>query len=325
MSQSTIEWTDQTWSPVTGCTKISPGCQNCYAERMAKRQLGMAKARARKVGVTSRVWDAAMAGEKYRNGFNVTCHPAVLGDPLHWKKPRNIFVCSMSDLFHKDVPDDFISSVFAVMATCPQHTFQVLTKRPARMAYFMSADRLNNPGQRSRPHLINQSARDLHLKYPFASDDFLDAGRYDWPPPNVHLLTSCENQEMANLRIPHLLKCPGAVHGVSLEPLLGPVDLQLRRTEPCSHPGCFSHVSHPCEGCGYQAGRLPIDWVIVGGESGPGARPMDPEWVRDIRDQCVAAGVPFFFKGWGGVNKWKLGRELDGRTWDEMPHTGARI
>ena len=181
----------KTWNPVTGCTKISAGCQHCYAERMSKRLAGR-------------------FGYPADEPFRVTLHPDKIDKPLHWKKPRKVFVCSMGDLFHEDVPDEFIDKVFAVMALSPRHTFQVLTKRPDRMAGYMAGDWKQNPGQRSRPHLINHAAADMHRQYPFASDDFLDPGRYPWPPENVQLLTSCENQEMANLRIPHLLKCPGA-------------------------------------------------------------------------------------------------------------------
>jgi len=244
-ANSKIEWTETTWNPVTGCTKISTGCKNCYAERMAKRL-------------------QAAGVEKYRNGFEATLHPNELERPLRWRKPRMIFVCSMSDLFHDDVPDDFIRSVFEVMQQASLHTFQVLTKRAERMA-----DLLTRP---------------------------------DWPlPPNVWVGVTAENQAMADRRIPHLLRIHRAsVRFISAEPLLGPIDLD-----------------RAC--CTFDQYAVGIDWVIVGGESGPGARPMQPEWVRDIRDQCQAAGVPFFFKQWGGTNKKKTGRLLDGRTWDEMP------
>lgn len=240
-SGSAIEWTNATWNPVTGCTKISQGCKNCYAERMAVRL-------------------QAMGQPNYANGFQVTVQEHMLDLPLSWKKPRLVFVNSMSDLFHKDVPTEFIRRVFAVMERAPHHTFQVLTKR---------ADRLR------------AIAADL-----------------PWPG-NVWMGVSVEDQRAANERVPHLLLTPAAVRFLSCEPLLGPIRFE----------------AIPAWGGALDS----LHWVIVGGESGPGARPMDPEWARTIRDQCLRAGVPFFFKQWGGVNKAKTGRELDGRTWDEMP------
>ena len=233
MAASKIEWTDATWNPVTGCNKISPGCKRCYAERLSKRlkATGMAK---------------------YRNGFAVTLHPDTLEIPLRWRKPRSIFVNSMSDLYHPEVPDDFIAEVFDVMTRAHWHRYQVLTKRPERVASLNS--------------------------------------RLPWPA-QIWQGVSVEQQDYAR-RIDLLRETAAAVKFLSLEPLLGPLpDLDL-------------------------AG---IDWVIVGGESGPGARPMQPDWARDIRDQCLNAGVPFHFKQWGGVFKKRNGRELDGRTWDEMP------
>ena len=233
MAASKIEWTDATWNPVTGCNKVSPGCKRCYAERMSKRlkATGMAK---------------------YRNGFAVTLHPDTLEIPLRWRKPRSIFVNSMSDLFHPEVPDDFIAAVFGVMSRADWHRYQVLTKRPERAA-------------------------SLNLRLPW--------------PAQIWLGASVENVDYVD-RIDLLREIDAAIKFLSLEPLLGPLpNLDL-------------------------AG---IDWVIVGGESGPGARPMQEAWARDIRDQCLAAGVPFYFKQWGGVFKKRNGRELDGRTWDEMP------
>ena len=230
---SKIEWTETTWNPVTGCTKISYGCKHCYAERMSKRL-------------------QAMGMEKYRRGFEVVVHDSVLQEPLKWKNPTLVFVNSMSDLFHKAVPTEFVQSVFGVMNQASQHTFQVLTKRPGRVKQ-------------------------------------IDA-RLDWAP-NIWLGTSIESEKWLH-RLERLKSTGARTKFLSLEPLLGPLpDLDL-------------------------AG---IDWVIVGGESGPGARPMDAEWVREIRDNCVDSEVPFFFKQWGGVFKKKTGRTLDGRTWDEMP------
>ena len=237
MSENTgIEWTDATWNPVTGCNKVSPGCKNCYAERMANRL-------------------KATGTPKYRNGFEVTLHPQTLEIPLHWRKPRSIFVNSMSDLFHPDVPDSFIKQVFDVMEQAPQHRFQVLTKRPERLAEL---------------------------------DDALT-----WPS-NVWMGVSVESQAYLP-RIDLLRQTGAAVKFLSLEPLLGPL------------PALNLDGVH---------------WVIVGGESGPGARPMAAEWARDVRDQCLAAGVPFHFKQWGGVVKKANRRELDGHTWDESPDPG---
>lgn len=230
---SKIEWTTASWNPVTGCTKISEGCRYCYAARMAKRL-------------------QAMGQPNYRNGFKVTLHEHMLEVPLGWKRPQLIFVNSMSDLFHRDVPLEFIKRVFGIMRAASHHRFQVLTKRAGRLASL--------------------------------------APSLDWPG-NVWLGVTVENSEYLD-RIDRLRAIPAAVKFLSLEPLLGPMaSLNL----------------------------MNIDWVIVGGESGPGARPMAPQWVRDIRSQCLAKGVAFFFKQWGGVNKKKAGRSLDGRTWDEMP------
>lgn len=233
MAQSSIEWTDATWNPTTGCTKISPGCKHCYAERMSKRL-------------------KAMGIEKYANGFEITLHEDALEIPLTWKKPQIIFVNSMSDLFHEDLPQDFIQKVFSVMRQAHWHQFQVLTKR-------------------SR-HLLEL------------------APSIDWPA-NVWMGVSVENANYI-FRIDHLRQTKAYIKFLSLEPLLGPLsNLNL-------------------EG---------IDWVIVGGESGPGARPLRKEWVIEIRDQCLASDVPFFFKQWGGVQKKRTGRELDGTTWNGMP------
>ncbi|HXK62041.1 MAG TPA: phage Gp37/Gp68 family protein [Acidobacteriota bacterium] len=233
MASTKIEWTESTWNPLTGCTKISPGCKNCYAERLAIRL-------------------KAMGQPNYVNGFRLTLHPQSLELPLKWKKPQHIFVNSMSDLFHADVPLPFIREVFSVMKSAWWHRFQVLTKR---------SDRLRELSD--------------HLEW----------------APNIWMGVSVENEDFT-YRIDDLRKTGAAVRFLSLEPLLGPVrELNLES----------------------------IDWVIVGGESGPRARRMDPAWVTEILSQCVAAGVPFFFKQWGGTNKKKAGRLLQGRTWDEMP------
>ncbi|MDF1552459.1 MAG: phage Gp37/Gp68 family protein [Deferrisomatales bacterium] len=228
-----IEWTQETWNPVTGCTKVSPGCKHCYAARMAPRL-------------------QAMGQEKYADGFAVRCHEKELERPGRWRNPRSVFVNSMGDLFHEEVPEAFIQRVFEAMRATPRHTFQVLTKRAERLAEM--------------------------------------SPQITWPA-NVWMGVSVEDANCTD-RIEHLLTTEASVKFLSVEPLLGPIP------------------ELPVAG---------IDWVIVGGESGPGARPMDPAWVSQLRDRCVRAGVPFFFKQWGGVNKKKSGRLLDGRTWDEVP------
>lgn len=232
-AKSSIEWTEMTWNPVTGCVKISKGCTHCYAERMAKRLTAMGSAR-------------------YVNGFAPTLHDDLIDLPVRWKKPRTVFVNSMSDLFQEAVPDDFIRRVFATMAACPQHTFQILTKR---------SDRVASLGQ-----------------------------TLPWPA-NVWMGVSVENAKVLD-RIDDLRAVPAQVRFLSCEPLIGPL------------------------------GALDLDgihWAIVGGESGPKARPMREEWAQDIREQCEDQGVAFFFKQWGGVRKEKFGRELNGRTYDAMP------
>lgn len=229
-ASSRIEWTDATWNPVTGCTAISAGCQNCYARRMALRL-------------------QAMGQRRYANGFRVTVHPETLDEPRHWRKSRMVFVCSMGDLFHKDVPNWFIQEVFRVMKECPRHTFQILTKRPERMA---------------------------------TQDEKF------WSP-NVWAGVTVENQD-ATERLAELLDVPAAVRFISCEPLIGEVTLGNLRG---------------------------VRWVIVGGETGPGARPMQPDWARAIRDHCLAAKVPFFFKRQGGPRGGSP--LLDGREWREMP------
>lgn len=233
MAQMTsIEWTQATWNPVTGCTKVSPGCKHCYAERMARRL-------------------HAMGQPRYADGFRLTLQDDLVEQPLRWRTPRRIFVNSMSDLLHPDVPEEFIRRVFRTMEKAHWHQFQILTKRPERL------DALNS---------------------------------FDWPA-NVWMGVSVENEDYI-WRIEHLRAVPAAVRFLSLEPLLGPL-----RALPLAG----------------------IHWVIVGGESGPRARPMDPEWVRQIRSRCLERGVPFFFKQWGGTRKSRTGRELDGRTWSQFP------
>jgi protein gp37 len=227
----------------------------------------------------------------------VNCVPKALDMPLRWKKPQMVAVALMGDLFHEKVPTEFIAKVFVIMSLCQQHTFQVLTKRPERMAEVCAA----HPW--FAKVLVSSSGKESAA----CSYQIL---------PNVWLGTSVENQATANERIPHLLKCPAVVRFLSVEPMLGAIDLDSEEADQVHALGCGN------SGC--ECGDRGVDWVIVGGESGPGARPMHPDWARGIRDQCQAAGVPFFFKQWGGVNKKRTGRVLDGRTWDEMPATAKR-
>ncbi len=234
MAQSHIEWTEMTWNPVTGCDKLSDGCRFCYAEAFAKRLQGM--------GV-----------EKYQNGFTLTLHPETLREPFKWKKPRVVFVNSMGDLFHKDIPLDYVRQVFSVMHQNPHHVFQVLTKRADVLRYYDSEGLL-------------------------------------WSH-NIWMGVSVENESSMH-RIEQLRETGARVKFLSCEPLLGPLPAMNLQG---------------------------IDWVIVGGESGRNARPIKAEWVQDIREQCLAATVPFFFKQWGGFNKKKAGRMLDGRVWDQTP------
>lgn len=277
--RSSIEWTDSTWNPVTGCDRVSEGCDHCYALTLAARLKAMGNPRYQRDG------DRRRSGP----GFGVTLHPDKLTEPLRWRTPRMVFVNSMSDLFHDDVPEGFIARVFAVMEQAGRHTFQVLTKRPARMA------RLMNSAE------FMQRARLIAALAP-ANGDKRRTER--WPPPNVWLGTSVENQRWADIRVPHLLRTPAEVRFLSCEPLLGPVDLT-------------AWLETDREAAGEPSGR--VEWIIVGGESGRNARPMHLDWARSLRDQCVPTGVPFFFKQWGGRTPKAGGRELDGRTWDEMP------
>jgi protein gp37 len=236
---SAIEWTDATWNPVTGCTKVGPGCDNCYAERFAERFRGV-------------------AGHPYEPGFDLTLRPERLDQPLNWKQSRRVFVNSMSDLFHKEVPFDFVDVVFESMERANQHVFQVLTKRSSRLRTY-----INN--------------------------------RYSMCEPPSHIWLGVSIEDGACLsRLRHLRETKASVRFLSLEPLIGPMG-KLKLVD--------------------------IHWVIVGGESGPRARHPDPEWVREIRNQCIAGEVPFFFKQWGGIRPKSNGRELDGREWNEYPPT----
>ncbi|MDI9393487.1 MAG: phage Gp37/Gp68 family protein [Synergistota bacterium] len=328
--KSRIEWTDATWNPVTGCTPISMGCENCYAKRHAERFRGR-------------------FGYPADDPFRVTFHEDRLEHPLRWAKPRKIFVCSMGDLFHDDVELEWLYKIFGVIARCPQHRFMVLTKRPARMRIFFNTP-IPVPG---------------HYGYYIKREGVpLEVFNHLW------LGVTAENQRTADERIPILLQIPAAVRFVSVEPMLGPVDIspwdkcdlcgRLRNSfDPDKILGvwgssfCHEHYN-PFNGCEGTYERHALDWVICGGESGPGARPMHPYWAQSLRDQCVNAQVPFFFKQWGewesaeqpgtdvvlrrlesnqcvskgGENSYMLhtrvgkkaaGRELDGREWNEWP------
>ena len=239
MSKSKIEWTESTWNPVSGCTKVSRGCDNCYAERMAMRL-------------------KAMGTRGYENGFDVTLHPHALDKPLKMKKPQVIFVNSMSDIFHDKIPDEFIFQIFEVMNKAHWHTFQVLTKRPKRLAKI--------------------------------------ASKLNWTD-NIWMGVTVEANEYVD-RVDYLRDCPAKIKFLSLEPLIDSVD-------KLDYTG--------------------IDWVIVGGESGYGARVMQKEWVLEIRDRCENENIDFFFKQWGGVNKKKAGRELDGKYYDDMPELNSNL
>lgn len=262
--KSGIEWTDATWNPVTGCTKVSAGCKHCYAKYQAWPRL------------------AAMPNTVYtgREFEQVQLHPERLDQPFRWTKPRMIFVNSMSDLFHEDVPDEFIDKVFAVMALAKQHTFQILTKRPERMLRYLSAI--------NRENHVKGIIWMMLGKMPKRSSA---AMKSPWPLPNAWLGVSVEDQAAADARIPLLLQTPAAVRWISAEPLLGPVDL----------PGLFYYGTERTGGVVplRDRGHTQLDWVVVGGESGPKARPMHPDWPRSLRDQCAVAGVPFLFKQWG--------------------------
>lgn len=290
-----ISWCDETWNPTTGCSRVSEGCRNCYAAKLAPRLAGMGQK-----GYTKLPWTAKNAPE------NVFLHPDRLDKPFKWKKPRRVFVNSMSDLFHEQVPDDFIEQVFSVMALADRHTFQVLTKRPERMARLLADDGFAEA-----------------VTYVEGDEGY---GHLPWPLPNVWLGTSVEDQRAADERIPHLLRTPAAVRFLSCEPLIGEVwiDRYLWFSGP-STAGPWKDALGRHRGGGGIGGQMmsaresgDIGWVIAGGESGPGFRPMDPDWPRSLRDQCVAAGVPFFFKQWGG-SRSEGEALLDGEEWRQFP------
>jgi protein gp37 len=308
---SGIEWTDATWNPIVGCSLVSPGCTNCYAMKMAARIDKMARSNHAKLhqelGVDAPPFTHHYAGltQASKAGAVWTGQVAlapehILAQPLHWKRPRRIFVNSMGDLFHESVPDEWIDQAFAVMALSPHHTFQVLTKRSKRMReYIMRQDERGRWPAMDRAAIIAVAGR--------FNTPALDL-RNGWPLPNVWLGVSAEDQARADERIPDLLATPAAVRFVSAEPLLGPVD--FRSICPSDTQwNALTGIGYACgssDDCRFSHARL--DWIIVGGESGPGARPMHPEWARAIRDQCLTAGVPFFFKQWG---EWAPGENAD--------------
>ncbi len=312
--KTAIEWTDATWNPVTGCTKVSTGCKNCYAEAAFPRT-------AAGQTVPDGYKQAGFCGKRPvtrpRRFTDVRCHPERLDKPLRWRKPRRVFVNSMSDLFHEAVPDKFIDQVFATMALAPRHTFQVLTKRPERMRALLFVSQLRIQATTER---LFYSKR----------DDEDDPPRPKWPLPNVWLGVSCEDQLTADDRIPILLHTPAAKRFVSLEPLLGPIDLtggKHRRLDPPPKPRYLvsprDRKQSLATGASFYLGKpVGLDWVIVGGESGPKARPCDVAWIRSIVEQGKTAGVPYFVKqlgarpvvfgeGWGELSDRKGGNPAE--------------
>lgn len=327
-----IEWTDATWNPITGCAIVSPGCTNCYAMRLAGTRLQHHPSRA---GLTV----SSKAGPVWTGETRLNLD--WLTQPLQWQRPRKIFVCAHGDLFAESVPDAWIDQIFAVMALCPQHIFQVLTKRADRMrAYFNGpypdgngvAARIADASWLFAPHRNRLPDPLVFIEVPIGPR--LENGEPEfgwrrmvhpraWPLPNVWLGVSCEDQKRANERIPALLDTPAALRFISAEPLLGPLDLEAIKVQVAGEPPeWFYHLDALTGEAWDDEGSIPeafdrgtapkIDWIIVGGESSPGARPMHPDWPRDIRDQCQEAGTPFFFKQWG---EWSPHtREIEGPT-----------
>jgi len=277
MAQTRIEWAERVWNPVTGCAPISEGCQNCYAKRMSKRLAGR-------------------CGYDKDNTFKVALHPDRLIEPLKWRKPSRIFVCSMGDLFYEDVPFSFIEEVFSIMNEAERHTFMILTKRPERMLQFINW------------YIDRCSDESVGLIY--------------YMPSNIWLGVTAENQQRADKRIPLLLQIPAVIKFVSVEPMLGPIDLsKWLFCDVCDNTGKYLNFAFDeIEDCPVCYGNKPLlDWVICGGETGPNRRPADINWMRKLRDQCFGANVPFFLKQMEVDGKIVKMPELDGRTWDEMP------
>ena len=317
-----IEWTDSTWNVVNGCSVVSPGCTNCYAMRLAGTRLQHHPSRS---GLTQ----ISKAGPVWTG--EVRFNDKVLLDPLRWRRPRKIFVCAHGDLFHENVPDEWIDKVFAVMALCPQHVFQVLTKRPERMRGYMTP----RPDECDRPAVgkrLGTAGKVWNAAFRLVNDKpgifsrALDAQgitteAMPWPLPNVWLGVSVEDQKRADERIPILLDTPAAIRWLSCEPLLGPVDLtakeNLAERIVRSRIEASTGVRQP-----YRSYLSKIDWVIAGGESGPGARPMDEAWARSLRDQCADAGVPFLFKQWGA---WLPAGQIAAETGLWNPSCGSPL
>lgn len=303
--KSSIEWTDSTWNVVTGCDRVSAGCDRCYALALAARLKAMGNPRYRRDG------EPPTSGP----GFGVALHPDLLTVPFRWTKPRRVFVNSMSDLFHAEVPTEFVARVFAAMALAPRHTFQVLTKRPQRMARLLASDDFVRAVGRAMDGL----AGSLPPGEPLALDRCCRSDRGAmppaWPLPNVWVGVSVESRDVA-WRIDWLVRTPAAVRFLSCEPLLGYIDLApwLWRS-PRGAPRHSVGAVNPA----IDARQDVLQWVITGGESGPGHRPLDPDWARALRDQCVEAGVAYFHKQNGGRTPKVGGRLLDGREWNEMP------
>lgn len=290
--KSSIEWTDATWNIVTGCSRVSAGCERCYAERLAATRL---KHHPSRQGLTD--------GHGRWNG-EIRFNEQWLAQSLRWRRPRRIFVAAHGDLFHENVPVDWLDRIFAVMALCPRHDFQILTKRPERMRAYLRDSLVAN-----RIHGVIYSwllhgkpgpagfrfSREVRWRAAARADRWQP--QFDWPLPNAWIGVSAEDQPTADKRISVLRQIPAALRWLSAEPLLGPMAID-------------DHLAR-------------LDWVVAGGESGPGARPMDPAWVRSLRNQCICARVPYFFKQWGGTTAKAGGCELDGRTWRQMPNSEA--
>lgn len=289
--KTAISWTDATWNPVVGCSHASPGCDHCYAERFAGRLRGMGRPE----------YQEAHDGQRWtgRTAFL----PERLSQPLSWRKPRRIFPCSMGDLFHESVSNEQIAAVFGIMAGCPQHTFQVLTKRADRMREWfrwIAREPVSLPAATTGP-----ARGALWHAWNIGVEACVPSHHrpWGWPLPNVWLGVTAEDQRRADERIPHLLQCPAALRFVSVEPMVGAVDLlrtsRLTMRNEAPQPRWLHQLS----------------WVICGGESGPGARPMHPEWARSLRDQCKAAGVAFHFKQWG---EWATGAQMSEAAWVDL-------
>lgn len=321
MNNTIISWTEKTWNPVSGCSPVSEGCANCYAKRMAQRLRGR-------------------CGYPADEPFKVTLHPDKLKEPLRMRKPARIFVCSMGDLFHEDVPEKFICRVWDVMRYARNHTFLVLTKRPGKMLrWFQSVQPCSEHGLGG--YMVYGGTPKS-----YGGKGVIVGEAKHWPLPNVWLGVTCESQERADERIPILLQTPAAVRLVSVEPMLGSTDLRHLHYRRITEIDALAGTHGLIRPHGGKCAKL--DWVICGGETGPGARPIHPDWARSMRDQCQAAGVPFHFKSWGAyreacasddpiwngqspnlkhehgthfikLNPRETGRLLDGREWDEYP------